>query len=601
MRDPRWGRGQETPGEDPHLTSQYAQQLVTGLQEGEDPKRIKISSCCKHFYAYDLEFWGGIDRHHFDAIVNAQDETDTYFPAFHACVKNARVSSLMCSYNSVNGVPSCANKRIMTDYARVAWGFDGYITSDCGAVQDIPEDHKYDSEYEAIRDTLTAGMDTDCGTFMERFMPGSLAQGLTKESQVDRALEHLFGVQIRLGMFDTADQPYLKYTYAEKVNTPEHQQLALEAARQGTVLLKNDGGVLPLNAKALSTVAMVGPSADATTLLQANYQGVAPYLISVNAGVKQYVNTSLDLGCPNQACDTTTNFPDAAKAAGKADATVIVLGLSMTQEREGVDRTDIALPGHQAELVALVAAAAKGPVIAVVVAGGSLDLSPLKDNKNVSAVLWCGYPGQSGGQAVAEVIFGDVNPSGRLPHTQYPANYLDGLSMFDMGMRPNASSNNTGRTYRFYTGEPVYTFGEGMSYTSFETTAVASAATVDAWVVSAETSAANQAKDFTPTATSQVLATVSVTVRNSGSVAGQKPVLLFAKPPSPGVGGAPLKFLVGFERIDLKPSESTTVTFPLYYTAFSLANTAGDHAAASGNWVFAVDYNDTATVSIKVQ
>ena len=598
MRDPRWGRGQETPGEDPYLTSEYARHFVPGMQEGEDPRHIKASSCCKHYYAYDLENWGGVDRHHFNAIITKQDEADTYLPAFHSCVKNGRVSGLMCSYNAVNGVPSCANGRIMNEFARDAWGFEGYITSDCGAVADVTNNHKYDTPNEAVRDTLAAGMDSDCGGFMKNNMKNSIEANVTKVGVLDHALIDLFAMQVRLGMFDNvAEQPYLKYTFADEVNTPEHQELALDAARQGTVLLKNDGA-LPLKTSAVKSVAIVGPSANATTLMQGNYQGTAPYLISPSMGVSKYASVQTYLGCSDQKCADDKDFAGAVNIAKTQDATVIIVGLAQNIESEGRDRTDIALPGKQNELVQQVADAAKGPVVVVVMAGGSVDLSQIKSNPKVNAILWMGYPGQSGGQALAEVLFGDYNPGGRLPHTQYPASYLDNFSMFDMNMRPNASTNNTGRTYRFYTGEPVYSFGEGMSYTTFSYTAKTAKASVEAVSVQQMCDKANLQKGFSVTDDDQEMSTVTVDVKNTGSVDGDATVLIFAIPPQST--GAPKKFLVGFERVTLMAGATQSITFPLYYTAFSLVNTAGMHEPVVGGWKIDVGYDAAATVGFTV-
>ena len=596
VRDPRWGRGQETPGEDPYLTSQYAESFVPGMQG--DEKYIKASSCCKHFYGYDMEKWGGKTRHNFDAIINQQDEADTYFPAFHSCIRNAKASGLMCSYNSVNGIPSCANKRIMTDYARTAWGFEGYVTSDCGAVADVAYAHGYTTRDGAVNDTLTAGMDSDCGRFFSNNVKKSVEDNVTKEAAVDTALTNLFVTQLRLGMYDKAsEQPYLKYTFQDDVNTPAHQELALEAARQGMVLLKNDGNTLPFSNTTVKTVAMVGPNANATTALQANYEGVAPYLISPVMGVSSYAKTTLNLGCADTACKSDSDFTAAVTAAKEADVTVMVMGMTNTQESEGHDRTDIAFPGKQLELVQNVTDAAKGDVVIVVVAGGSLDMTALKTNPKVKAIIFAGYPGQSGGQAIADVLFGTVNPGGRLPHTQYPADYITNLSMLDMGMRPNASSNNTGRTYRFYTGEPVYSFGEGMSYTDFTYT-VPSGSSVDASAVAAECTKNNARKAFSVMPDDKVFATVSVTVTNTGSVKGDTVAMIFMKPPP--APGAPIKFLVGFERVTLEPGQNTVVQIPLYYTAFSLTNLNGEHEAVKGAWTLAVGFDDQASATYTI-
>ena len=597
MRDPRWGRSQETPGEDPYTTAVYAAEFVPSLQQGEDPRYIKASSCCKHFYGYDLENWGGVDRHHFNAKISKQDEADTYFPAFHSCVRNANVSGLMCSYNAVNGVPSCANTRIMKDIARDVWGFDGYITSDCGAVQDVSYDHHFDTPNQAVRDTFGAGMDTDCGTYMQRFMPGSIAAGVTPVADVDAALVDLFKMQIRLGVFDkVAGQKYLKYTFAEKVNTPAHQKLALDAALEGTVLLKNDGA-LPFS-KDISSIAVVGPSGNATTLMQANYYGKAPYLISPLDGLSKYGKVSYASGCLNNACADDNGFPEAVNLAKEADVTVMVMGLSQAQESEGHDRTSIAMPGKQNELVQQVAAAAKGPVVVIVFAGASLDLSEMKKNPLVKAVVFMGYPGQSGGEALAKVVFGDFNPSGRLTFTQYPASYVKNLSMFDMSFRPD-TQHNPGRTYRFYTGEAVYQFGEGLSYTTFSYALEEAPKKISLEELQEATETANARMAYSFTKDDKVLSQVSVKVTNTGSRGGATVVQLFSKPAAGE--GRPLKFLQGFEKVFLEAGASTVVTFPLIYTSFALADTKGHFQAIQDGWTLAVNYNDAVVVPVTIQ
>ena len=597
VRDPRWGRGQETPGEDPYLTSQYAENFVPGMQ-GDDAKYLKASSCCKHFYGYDMEDSGGKTRYDFNAIISLQDEADTYFPAFHSCVRNGKASGMMCSYNAVNGTPSCANHRIMNEYARGEWGFEGYITSDCHAVSGVTVLHHYDTQNECVNDTLSAGLDTECGQFFTKHMKASVEANVTKESTIDNALVNLFTMQLRLGYFDkVSEQKYLNISYKDTVNTPAHQELALDAARQGMVLLKNDGNTLPFSNTTVKTVAMVGPNANATMTMKGNYFGVAPYLISPVMGVSSYAKTTLNLGCNDTACASDSNFTAAVAAAKEADVTVMVMGISSLQEGEAHDRTGIEFPGKQLELVQQVTDAAKGDVVVVVMAGSSLDMTALKTNPKVKAIIFAGYPGQSGGQAIADVLFGTVNPGGRLPHTQYPADYITNLSMLDMGMRPNASSNNTGRTYRFYTGEPVYSFGEGMSYTDFTYT-VPSGSSVDASAVAAECTKNNARKAFSVMPDDKVFATVSVTVTNTGSVKGDTVAMIFMKPPP--APGAPIKFLVGFERVTLEPGQNTVVQIPLYYTAFSLTNLNGEHEAVKGAWTLAVGFDDQASATYTV-
>eukprot|EP01059_Diplonema_ambulator_P010303 TRINITY_DN202_c0_g1_i2.p1 TRINITY_DN202_c0_g1~~TRINITY_DN202_c0_g1_i2.p1 ORF type:complete len:747 (+),score=228.62 TRINITY_DN202_c0_g1_i2:37-2277(+) len=598
IRDPRWGRGHETPGEDPVTTATYAAHFVPGLQEGEDSKHLKASACCKHYYGYDMEDSDGADRHNFNAIISLQDEADTYLPAFHSCVVNGRASGMMCSYNAVNGTPSCANERIMNGFARGKWGFDGYITSDCGAVADVCNNHHYANQDDTCRDVLQAGMDSDCGGFLASYLNTSISRGVTPMSAVDTALEHLFAMQVRFGAFDPAsEQPYLNYSYKTDLNSPAHQHLALEAARQGMVLLKNDG-TFPLDATKYPTVAVVGPNANATTTMQASYQGNAPYLISPLMGVSKYAKTLYAEGCDTN-CSNQTGFPAATEAAAQADATVLVIGISTEQERESHDRTSIALPGYQEDLVTAVLSAAKGPVMVVVMAGGSVDFTVAKVNPLAKGIMWVGYPGQSGGEAIADVVFGAVNPSGRLPHTQYPKDYTNGLSMLDMNMRPGTS--NPGRTYRFYTGTPVYAFGSGLSYTSFSYKNAGPSVSIDFETMTRDCAANNQNAVYSVTSNATVFGTVYVNVTNTGKLAGSDAVLAFAKAPNAGKGGVPLKSLFAFEKVHLEPGETATVAFDLHSLDLAVADAAGKFAPVAGTWQVAIGPNDELLIPVNVQ
>eukprot|EP01064_Diplonema_japonicum_P011618 TRINITY_DN19024_c0_g1_i1.p1 TRINITY_DN19024_c0_g1~~TRINITY_DN19024_c0_g1_i1.p1 ORF type:complete len:764 (+),score=144.53 TRINITY_DN19024_c0_g1_i1:48-2294(+) len=601
IRDPRWGRGHETPGEDPFATARYAQSFVTGMQEGEDPGHLKVSSCCKHYYAYDLENWGETDRHTFDANITKQDETDSYLPAFFSCVVNGKASGMMCSYNAVNGVPSCANERIMSTISRGKWGFDGYITSDCGAVYDVSVSHGYAPPNETCNDVLTAGMDSDCGTFLNTYLNTSLNEGVATQSAVATALTHLFSVQIRLGIFDpVSTQPYLNYSYATKLDTQEHRQLALEAAQQGLVLLKN-GGSFPLSNSTSPTIAVVGPNANATTTMQANYQGQAPYLISPLQGIGNYARTIYSLGCDTN-CVDRSGFAEAREAASIADATVLVIGISTEQEAEGRDRSSIALPGAQEDLITEVVSASRGPVMVVVMAGGSVDFSVAKESSKVDSILWVGYPGQSGGQAIADALFGRVNPSGRLPATQYFKSYTTYLPMTDMNMRPDGRYN-PGRTYRFLTESSVYRYGDGISYTKF----IYSSSMKDSVKLSFDSilqasQAFNENGTYGTTAGSKALADLSFTVTNKGRYTGQDALLLFAVPPSPGSSGRPLKSLVEFIKVpDIAPGGAVDVIFHVYDISLCVADENGLWQPVKGDWKFGIGPDISSPVTITVQ
>jgi beta-glucosidase-like glycosyl hydrolase len=294
-------------------------------------------------------------------------------------------------------------------------------------------------------------MDSDCGGFFGRDANGNLGKaisdGSVPESTYKRALGNVYRVLMRLGYFDPdAKNPYRGYGL-DRVDSAAHRQLALEAARQGMVLVKNDNKLLPLSEAGVKSVAAIGPNANATVTMQSNYHAQAPFLISPVMGLGKYAKVNYVQGCDISQNDTS-GFADAVKAAGEADATVVIVGLDQSQESEGHDRVMIELPGAQAALIEAVAKAAKKPIVLVIMSGGPVDVSAAKANPNVGAIIIVGYPGQSGGQAIAETIFGDNNPSGKLTQTWYPAGYINQISMFDMNMRPNATTGSPGRTYR---------------------------------------------------------------------------------------------------------------------------------------------------------
>lgn len=581
FRDPRWGRGQETPGEDPFLTAQYATNFVRGMQQGEDRAHLKASACLKHFTAYDLEGWEGVDRHHFDAIVSQQDLEETFNVPFEAGVRHGGASAIMCSYNSVNGVPSCANKELLTDLARKEWGFDGYITSDCWAVVDVIDNHNYTkTPDETNLAVLKAGMDTDCGSFFNQTLSGSMADGAVSRDLIDTALTNIFRVRMRLGQFDPADEknPYTSYGM-DRVDTPEHQQLALEAARQGIVLLKNDG-VLPFDSSLIKTLAVVGPAANRTDILQGNYFGHAAVIVSVADGLRSYVDVRNASGCwappevvngyhptevPSVGCDVS-HFEDATSLAATADATVVVLGLDQGQETESRDRTHLGLPGLQQQLAEAVAAASKGPVVLLVLAGGALDLTFARDSEAFSAILFAGYPGQAGGVAIAETLFGENNPSGRLTQTFYPASFIEAwknpsVGYFDMNMRPSRDSGNPGRGYRFYTGEPVYAFGSGLSYTKFEYSELTLGRLASTWAV-------------------------EIQVTNVGRKDGRHTILGYIAAPTQ-VGHSHSK-LVAFENVFLNAGASEKVKLTISRDALAVVDADGKVSYPTGDWLLTV-------------
>ncbi|CAL9051761.1 unnamed protein product [Musa banksii] len=565
FRDPRWGRGQETPGEDPLVASEYAVEYVKGFQGEYDngeagSSSMMLSACCKHYTAYDLDRWGNYTRYIFDAQVTEQDMEDTYQPPFESCIKEGHASCLMCAYNQVNGVPACARGDLL-EKARKEWGFDGYVTSDCDAVAIIYEDQQYSSSPEdSIASVLKAGMDINCGTYLLRFTESAVKSGKVQEEDIDRALLNLFSVQLRLGVFD-GDHAKNRFGHLGPKNlcTQEHRELALEAVRQGIVLLKNEEGLLPLRKHEVSSVAIIGPAASYTSVYGGDYTGFPCNPTSFLEGLRSYVpRTTFAAGCMDMPCETTVGFEEAVDIAKDADIVVMVAGLNLTEETEDLDRHSLLLPGKQMDLVRSIASVSKKPLILVLIGGGPIDVSFAKEDPLVASILWIGYPGEVGGQALAEALFGDLNPGGRLPVTWYPESFTS-VPMTDMNMRADPSRGYPGRTYRFYTGKAVYEFGYGLSYSNYSykflsmpekiRLARSSAMRGRLDVVHIEEVASCDAMRFH----------VQVSVNNNGGVDGSHTVLLFSRSGT-NVRGVPQKQLIGFERVRTTCYEATEVT-----------------------------------------
>ncbi|CAF2010950.1 unnamed protein product [Brassica napus] len=410
LRDPRWGRGQETPGEDPVVAGKYAASYVRGLQGNGAGNRLKVAACCKHYTAYDLDNWNGVDRFHFNAKVSKQDLEDTYNVPFKSCVYEGKVASVMCSYNQVNGKPTCADENLLKNTIRGQWRLNGYIVSDCDSVDVFfNQQHYTTTPEEAAAASIKAGLDLDCGPFLAIFTEGAVKKGLLTEYDVNLALANTITVQMRLGMFDGNLGPYASLGPRD-VCTLAHRHLALEAAHQGIVLLKNSGRSLPLSPRRHRTVAVIGPNSDVTETMIGNYAGKACTYTTPLQGISRYARTLHQAGCAGVACRGNQGFGAAEAAAREADATVLVMGLDQSIEAETRDRTGLLLPGYQQELVTRVAQASKGPVILVLMGGGPIDVSFAKNNPRVAAIIWAGYPGQAGGAAIANIIFGAVNP-----------------------------------------------------------------------------------------------------------------------------------------------------------------------------------------------
>ncbi|GAB4861196.1 Probable beta-D-xylosidase 7 [Ancistrocladus abbreviatus] len=581
FRDPRWGRGQETPGEDPLVTGKYAVSFVRGVQGdsfegGAEVIReghLQASACCKHFTAYDLDRWNNVTRFVFDAHVTPQDLADTYQPPFQSCIQEGRASGIMCAYNRVNGVPNCADYSLLTTTARGKWGFNGYITSDCDAVAIIYENQGYAKTPEdAVADVLKAGMDVNCGSYLKNHTKSAVLQKKLPEADIDRALQNLFAIRMRLGLFSGNPSKLLFGNIGpSQVCNREHQDLALEAAQNGIVLLKNNAKLLPLQrGQNPFTLAVIGPNANSPKTLQGNYYGPPCISVSPLLALQSYVKspTRYHPGCDSVAC-SSASIRDAVNTARGADYVVLIMGLDQTQEREDHDRVDLVLPGKQKSLITAVARAAKKPVVLVLFCGGPVDISFAKHDANIGSIVWAGYPGEAGGIALAQIIFGDHNPGGRLPITWYPKEFVK-VPMTDMRMRADPASGYPGRTYRFYRGKKVYEFGHGLSYSTYSYQFI-SASRNKLQLTSTAAIKAHQKPESTKFALVSEMGSevcekmkfsITVGVENHGEMAGKHPVLLFLRRERV-IGGSPVKQLVGFQSVSLNAGERTEMEYVL--------------------------------------
>ncbi|OIV96211.1 hypothetical protein TanjilG_14888 [Lupinus angustifolius] len=564
FRDPRWGRGQETPGEDPLLASKYATGYVKGLQQTDDVNstKLKVAACCKHYTAYDLDTWKDVDRLTFNAVVTDQDMYDTFQPPFKSCVVDGNVASVMCSYNQINGKPSCADPALLKAVVREEWRLNGYIVSDCDSVEVLYKNQHYTATpEEAAAKSIIAGLDLDCGSYLGQYTQGAIDNGLVEEVDVETAISNNFAVLMRLGFFDgnPAKQPYGNLGPTD-VCTSDNQELAREAARQGIVLLKNDQESLPLNNQTIKSLAVIGPNANATSVMIGNYAGIPCKYTSPLDGLTAIVPTNYSPGCSDVQC-ANAQIDDAAAMAASADATVIIVGASLDIEAESRDRDNILLPGQQQFLVTEVANASKGPVILVIMSGGGMDVSFAKTNDKIASILWVGYPGEAGGAAIADVIFGAHNPSGRLPITWYPQSYVTKVPMTNMNMRADPTTGYPGRSYRFYTGETVFPFGYGMSFSGVKHKIVKVPQMVSIPLAQDHVCRSSQCKslELAEEHCQNLAFDIHLEVKNMGEMNSQHTVLLFFSPPD--VHNAPRKQLVGIEKVHIAGKSKAQVRF----------------------------------------
>ena len=561
FRDPRWGRGHETYGEDPFLTAELGKAYVRGLQG--DGETMKAAACAKHFAVHSGP--EGL-RHSFNATASPKDMEETYLPAFEALVKDAKVEAVMGAYNRTNGEPCCGSQALMVELLRGKWGFEGHFTSDCWAIRDFHEHHMVTATpEESAALALKMGCDVNCGnTYI--YMMKAYEQGLVTEEDIRTAAIHLFTTRYLLGIMEGSEFDSIPYSVVE---CPEHLAKAHQASLESCVLLKNDG-LLPLEAKKLKTLAVIGPNADSRRALIGNYYGTSSRYVTVLEGLQDALGEDVRVlyseGC-HLFKDVTRGqvmkdnlISEAVTVTEEADAAVVVVGLDETLEGEqgdtgnsdaSGDKRDLLLPASQRRLLDAVLKVGK-PTVIVLMAGSAIDLGDAADKADAVLLGW--YPGARGGRAVAELLLGKKSPSGKLPVTFYHNSQLDEMPAFtDYAMQ--------GRTYRYFPGEPLYPFGYGLTYG-------------DVAVTAAE---AEQAGD---------VIRIRATARNASGVPTDEVVQVYCQ--NEGSDNAPRNpRLVGFQRIHCPANADVDVDIAVPAAALRVVDEAGNRVD-EGQCVFFV-------------
>ncbi|MCJ1460619.1 hypothetical protein MMC28_011001 [Mycoblastus sanguinarius] len=595
FRSPLWGRGQETPGEDLFIVSQYAYSYITGMQGGVEPEHLKIVATAKHFAGYDLENYNGKSRLGYDAYITQQDLAEFYTPQFLTAARDAKVNSVMCSYNAVNGVPSCANSFFMQTLLRDTWTFDttnGYISTDCDAAYNIYDPHMYAlNQSSAAADAIRAGADIDCGTTYQYHLNESIAAGEITRDEIELGVTRLYSNLVRLGYFDGNSSEYRQLTWDDVLST-DAMNISYEAAVEGITLLKNDG-TLPLSG-ATRSIALIGPWANATVQMQGNYFGTPPYLLSPLAAAEVSGLTVNYAFGTNISSNSTQYFAAAMAAANVSDVIIFAGGIDNTIEAEGQDRVNITWQGNQLDLISKLSAIGK-PLVVLQMGGGQIDSSSLKSNPNVNSLLWGGYPGQSGGQAILDILTGVRAPAGRLITTQYPAEYALQFAQDDMNLRPNGT--NPGQTYKWYTGQPVYEFGAGLFYTKFSISA-ASSNTSATFTTTDLLSAAHPDYSYTDL---MPFFNYTVTVTNTGFVASDYTAILFANTSNAGPAPYPNKWVVGFERLaSIAPNQTIKLSIPVSIGSMARYDVNGDAVLYPGSYELALNNERDAVTGVSL-
>lgn len=562
FRDPRWGRGHETLGEDPYLTSKLGAAYVRGLQGDGDT--LRTAACAKHFAVHS-----GPEaiRHEFDAKASKKDMHETYLPAFEECVKEAKVEAVMGAYNRTNGEPCCAHTELMEDILRGEWGFEGHYVSDCWAIRDFHEHHMVTKTIEeSAALALKKGCDVNCGNTYIHMMK-AYEDGLVTEDDITRSAVRLFTTRFLLGLFDGSEYDAIPY---DKVECKEHRDFSVEVSKKAMVLLKNDG-FLPINKSSVKTIGVIGPDADSRVALIGNYHGTSSHYKTILEGIQDEVGDDVNvmysvgshlyLDRVEPLAVENDRLAEAKTVAKHSDVIVLVMGLDETLEGEegdtgnsyaSGDKTSLDFPESQMTMARAVIATGK-PIVLAVMTGSAMDLSFASDAKNVKAIMQVWYPGALGGKAFADLIFGKASPSGKLPITLY--NSIDELPEFtDYSMK--------GRTYRYMENEAQYPFGFGLTYGKV----TVESADID--VSSIKEAGEDKAL------LEKAEADVTVYIKNEGTVDIEEVVQIYIKD-----NDSPLAVrnhsLCAFKRTALKAGEEVKLTLPVSGKAFMEYNEEG--------------------------
>lgn len=535
FRDPRWGRGQETYGEDPFLTAAIGAAFVKGMQ-GDHPVYLKTAACAKHFAVHSGPEEG---RHSFNAVVDEKDLRETYLYAFKKLV-DAGVESVMCGYNRLNDQPCCTHDQLLRQILRKEWKFTGHIVTDCWALEDIWARHKVmNNSVEVAAAALKAGINLDCSNMLQDDLMKAYDQKLVTAADIDTALAAILRTQFRLGFYDDKSAVPFSKLGAESVHNKKHVDLSRKAAQQSMVLLKNDKGLLPLASQRYKSIMVLGPNAGSLDPLVANYHGMSGSMVTFAEGITEAAGPATAVQY-----DQGSDYKDTTRfggiwAAGESDIAIAVIGLTPVYEGEegdaflaasGGDKLTLDLPAPHIKLLRELRKKGK-PVVAVVTAGSAVDIAAIEPYADAIILAW--YPGEQGGAALGDILFGKVAPSGRLPITFYRS--LNDLPPYD-------SYATAGRTYRYFGGAVQYPFGFGLSYSSF----------AYSWSKQPQKTEGNRSIEF------------SVTVENTGAMQADEVVQVYVQYPS--LERMPLKELKGFKRITISKGGRRTVKFSIPVT-----------------------------------